>query len=251
MRASPAPDGDRAVLEDATGRRGRWMRRLGRASALLVFGWLVVLLLGGLGLTPVADLRFADVLRPSKGPEPLAAAPKPVRPPPEDLRPARPVATTTTAPAATRALIPRSSGAQPIRIARPVASRARRSPRRTPKPTIVPPARVEPAPLPTTTAPPSPAPPGRSAVAPGHSGAPPSAPPPPVSSGRSSEAPGHSGGPPPGQPETTPGPPTTTPGRSASAPGQVAKTETPTTTTVVPTTTVTPPAPGSRQPDTP
>jgi hypothetical protein len=228
MRASPTRGGDRAVLEDATGRRGRWMRRLGRATALLVFGWLVVLLLGGLGLTPVADLRFAEVLRPSQGPEPLAATPKPRRPPAADLRPARPIATATTSPTVTRTVSPpsRSNGQQRIRIARPIESKAGGGPRRAPRRTIVAPAPVEPA----TTPPPPPSPTARP--------------------GRSAEAPGHSGGLPPGRSAVTPVSPTTTmPGRSASAPGQVKKAETATTTTVATTTST--PAHGPKEPKKP
>src|SRR5688572_17759895 len=137
MLTSPAPSGDRAVLEDATGRRGRWMRRLGRTATVLVFGWLVVLLLGGLGLTPVADLPFAEVLRPSKGPEPLAAVPQPRKPSSEDLRPASPTAPPTTAPTRAAVVSPptRSIRSGPSRKVRRFAPpEARGSARRAPSP---------------------------------------------------------------------------------------------------------------------
>jgi hypothetical protein len=204
MLASPAPRGDRAVLEDATGRRGRWMRRLGRTATLLVFCWLVVLLVGGLGLTPVANLPLAEVLRPSQGPEPLAGVPKPRRPPADDLRPARPVATPTTTPAepAVVSLPAPSTRSRPIRRVRRLTPTARGNTRRAPPRTVAPPARLEPAPLPTNT------PPGRTRTA---------------SPGRSGQAPAHA--------ETG-----TSPGRSASAPGQVNRTTSTTTTTVTETT---------------
>src|SRR5918999_927352 len=102
MLESPAPSGGRAVLEDATGRRGRWMRRLGRTLTVLLLVWLVVLVGGGLGLTPVANLPLGGVLRPSEGPEPLAVLPKPRKPSADDLRPARPLAATTTPPTEAR-----------------------------------------------------------------------------------------------------------------------------------------------------
>src|SRR5919106_1294872 len=91
MLASPAQSASRAILEDATGRRGRWMRRLGRTLSVLLVAWLFVLLVGGLGLTPVAGVPFADFLRPSEGPQELAAPPKPRKPTADDLRPARPL----------------------------------------------------------------------------------------------------------------------------------------------------------------
>jgi hypothetical protein len=229
MLASPAPKGDRAVLEDTTGRRGRWMRRLGRTATLLVFGWLVVLALGGLGLTPVADLPFAEVLRPSKGPEPLAAVPKPRRPSSEDLRPALPFARVTTTPTGTVAQ------SRPARPERPAQNRSARrfavktrprAPRVT-RQTIVPPARLEPAPVPRTTT----APPGQTRTA---------------SRGRSAQAPGHSADPLPGQSTSPPAQATTSPGRSSTAPGQAKKT-TPTTTTETVTTTT----PGPKGPKKP
>ena len=208
MLASPAPEGDRAVLEDATGRRGRWMRRLGRTFALLVFGWLVVLLLGGLGLAPVADLPFAEALRPSKGPEPLATLPKPRKPPTRDLSPALPVATPTDVSAG--AAPPSPSGAGRARSVRRVAPKPPRRARSAPQPAVTPPAPVRPVP------------PGRTRTAP---------------PGRSAEAPGQTGATPPGQTKSPPGQTRTTPGRSASAPGQAKKTTTTTTTTAVTTTT--------------
>jgi hypothetical protein len=213
MLASPEPGSERAVLEDATGRRGRWMRRVGRSATLLIFGWLVVLLLGGLGLTPVANLPLAGTLRPSEGPEPLAAVPKPRKPSPADLQPAEPVATRTTAPKESPAVSAPARSARP----EPVRPQRRFTPKepgraRGPTRTVARPTPVRPAPSATTTT----GPPGQTVTA---------------ARGRSAQAPGRSGSEPPGQT-------TTNPGRSATAPGQVRKTIT-TTTTVTTTETVT------------
>jgi len=80
--------GGRAVLEDPTGRRARWYRRAGRFVSLLFLAWLLAIVLGGLGLMPVAGIPFAHTLRPSQGPPPLAKPPQPRQPSVSDLRPA-------------------------------------------------------------------------------------------------------------------------------------------------------------------
>src|SRR5450759_3101638 len=59
-----------AVLEDASGRRARWMRRAGRAVFVLFLAWLVAIVLGGLGLTPVPGIPLVRVLQPSQLPQP-------------------------------------------------------------------------------------------------------------------------------------------------------------------------------------
>jgi hypothetical protein len=77
-----------AVLEDPTGRRARWMRRAGRLVFLLFLGWLLVIVLGGLGFTPVAGIPLARALRPSSGPPPLDKETHLRQPSDSDLRPA-------------------------------------------------------------------------------------------------------------------------------------------------------------------
>lgn len=84
-RAAP-----RRVLEDASGRRLRRLRWVGRATALLFLVWLAVVILGGLGVGPAGRLPLGNVLRPSAGPPPLRQAPQPVAPAPADLVPALP-----------------------------------------------------------------------------------------------------------------------------------------------------------------
>ena len=79
------------VLEDASGRRARWMRRAGRLVFLFFLAWLAAILLGGLGLTPVPHIPFAHTLRPSPGPPPVKL-PRPAATPAADLVPALPAA---------------------------------------------------------------------------------------------------------------------------------------------------------------
>ena len=78
----------RTVLEDPTGRRALWLRRAGRVVFVVFLGWLLAIVLGGLGLLPVAGIPLAHVLRPSPGPAPLTKLPPPRQPTASDLRPA-------------------------------------------------------------------------------------------------------------------------------------------------------------------
>jgi hypothetical protein len=79
-----------SVLEDPTGRRARWMRRGGRVVFIVFLGWLLALVLGGLGLVPIGGIPLSDSLRPSTGPAPLTKLPQPRQPSVSDLRPAKP-----------------------------------------------------------------------------------------------------------------------------------------------------------------
>jgi hypothetical protein len=83
-----AGGGGPAVLEDPTGKRARWWRRAGRVVSLLFLAWLLAIVLGGLGLMPVAGIPFTHVLQPSQGPPALAKLPQPRQPFASDLRPA-------------------------------------------------------------------------------------------------------------------------------------------------------------------
>jgi hypothetical protein len=80
------------VLEDATGRRRRRMRLLGRAVSLLFLLWLVVIVLGGIGVAPVGHVPLVRALHPSQGPPAVRTLPTPTSPSPSDLRPALPEA---------------------------------------------------------------------------------------------------------------------------------------------------------------
>lgn len=79
----------KAVLEDPTGRRAKWLRRAGRAVFLSFLAWLLAIVLGGLGLIPIATIPFTHLLRPT-GPPVLVKPPAPRQPSAADLRPAVP-----------------------------------------------------------------------------------------------------------------------------------------------------------------
>jgi hypothetical protein len=83
-----AGSGGSSVLEDPTGRRARWLRRGGRVVFVLFLAWLLAIVLGGLGLTPVPGVPLTHTLQPTRGLPPLKTLPKPARPSPSDLRPA-------------------------------------------------------------------------------------------------------------------------------------------------------------------
>jgi hypothetical protein len=101
------------VLEDASGRRLRRMRWVGRVTALLFLAWLALVILGGLGVGPVGRLPLGNVLRPSAGPPPLRHIPKPVAPTPADLVPALPAPVVSVATATTRSATPGKSAVAP------------------------------------------------------------------------------------------------------------------------------------------
>ena len=82
----------RRVLEDASGRRLRGMRWVGRAVALFFLAWLAIVILGGLGVGPAVHLPFGSVLRPTTGPPPLPHTLRPQKAAPADLVPALPAA---------------------------------------------------------------------------------------------------------------------------------------------------------------
>jgi hypothetical protein len=105
MPGTATGGGDPAVLEDPTGRRARWMGRAGRVVFVLFLGWLLAIVLGGLGLMPVAGIPLAHVLKAPQGPPPLVKLPQPRMPSASDLRPALParVFAEKTASAARRA----------------------------------------------------------------------------------------------------------------------------------------------------
>jgi hypothetical protein len=103
MPGATIDGGGTSVLEDPTGKRARWLRRGGRVVFLLFLAWLLAIVLGGLGLMPVAGIPLTKTFRPSQGPPVLANVPKPRQPSRADLRPAVPAAVFEAgAPSATR-----------------------------------------------------------------------------------------------------------------------------------------------------
>ena len=91
--------GGSAILEDPTGRRARWMRWAGRLVFVVFLGWLLAIVVGGLGLLPVSGLPLTHVLRPSREPPPLSRLPRPKPPSASDLRPAIPASAFSGRPA--------------------------------------------------------------------------------------------------------------------------------------------------------
>jgi hypothetical protein len=70
---------------------------------VLFLAWLLAIVLGGLGLIPVAGIPLTHTFRPSQGPPALPTLPKPQQPSPSDLLPALPAAVIKAgAPSATR-----------------------------------------------------------------------------------------------------------------------------------------------------
>jgi hypothetical protein len=101
------------ALEDASGRRLRRMRWIGRAVVLLFLVWFAAILLGALGVGPTGRVPFGRALRPGPGPAPLHRLPPPRQPAPADLVPARPATAVApgTAPSAPTAIPSRKQGA--------------------------------------------------------------------------------------------------------------------------------------------
>jgi hypothetical protein len=87
----------RRVLEDASGRRLRGMRWVGRAVSLFFLVWFAIVILGGLGVGPAVHLPFGSVLRPTMGPPPLPHTLRPKKAPPADLVLALPAAVSSAA----------------------------------------------------------------------------------------------------------------------------------------------------------
>src|SRR6188474_1465458 len=119
MASETIDGGTRAILEDPQGRRALWMRRAGRVVFVLFLGWLLVIVLGGLGLIPVKGIPLVRAMRVSQGPPELTKLPAPAPPSASDLRPA--LALRSTAAAAVphaAAPAPGKSAAAPARPAK-------------------------------------------------------------------------------------------------------------------------------------
>jgi hypothetical protein len=151
------------------------MRLLGRAVAVVLGLWLAALLFAGIGVGPLANIPFAQILHPSAAPPPLPTTLEPKPPAAADLKPALAAAQTKLA---ARAVAPAQTvGKTPLATAQPRRARPRTMPG---KATPVP----EPSPTRTSHASPTgqahgggkektttttTTTPGRSGAAPGHS----------------------------------------------------------------------------------
>jgi hypothetical protein len=191
------------VLADPTGRRRRRLAIAGRAATAVLGLWLVVLILGGLGLQPLAGLPIIGHLGAGEAAPPAL---------PERVQ-AAVVRGATVAPARRTAQTP--VGIAPVPSLRPAVTAPFRGKTRTPPPapgrTKTTPGRgpVSPASSGTTTSPSSTAP-GQTRTPPGQTN---------TGTSPSSTAPGQTRTPP-GQTNTGTSPSSTAPGQTRTPPGQ-------------------------------
>jgi hypothetical protein len=180
------------VLADPTGRRRRWLVIAGRVATTALGLWLLVLILGGLGLQPLAGLPVVGELGPRAAAPP--ALPKRVRSAVDSH--------TALAPPKPAAHVPVTT--VPLRSPRPAVTAPLHARTRSPR-------RTTPVRTPATAPPRLKTTPGGALTSP--------APAPSRSTTRpSSTAPGQSRNPP-GQTKHERGPPTTTPGTTPSTNG--------------------------------
>ncbi|MDT4940434.1 MAG: hypothetical protein QOJ34_523, partial [Pseudonocardiales bacterium] len=121
LRGATAPAHETAILEDPTGRRRRRLRVLGRFIAVLMTIWVVALLLGGIGITPVPGIPLVRALKPPAAPPVVDSLPKARPPSRAELTPARPAAAGTT-PSRITHKPPATVPAQPPRRRTPATS---------------------------------------------------------------------------------------------------------------------------------
>jgi hypothetical protein len=186
------------VLADPTGRRHRRLAIAGRVATTALGVWLVVLILGGLGLQPLAGLPIVGDL-----------GGREAAPPPLPTRVQSAVARHTTVPRATVAVrAPVRSVSVPSRtpaVTAPSPARtrppARTTPATSPGRTKTTPGRGRTSPAPAVSSPKS----NPSTTAPGQTRNPP---------GQTRNPPGQTRNPP-GQTKTAPGPPPSTPGTTS------------------------------------
>jgi hypothetical protein len=127
LRGSAAPAAGTAVLEDPSGRRRRRLRLGGRVVALVLTLWLVALVLGGVGLSPVPGVPFAHIIRPASPPPATRAFPQPAEPTAADLEPALPANSRETAVAAQPIHVAGQHGGQNAATKRTLATKRRAS----------------------------------------------------------------------------------------------------------------------------
>jgi hypothetical protein len=122
LRGSAATVPRSAVLEDPSGRRRRRLRLAGRVVAFALTLWLVALILGGVGLSPVPGVPFAHILRPAAPPV-HRNLPKPEQPTAADLQPALPVGHPRTATPPRAIPVPGSGSTRTKAVSRAPATR--------------------------------------------------------------------------------------------------------------------------------
>ena len=116
------------------------MRWVGRIVAILFLVWIVIIVLGGLGVGPAGRLPLGHVLQPSSGPPAIRLVPRPVQPAPADLAPALPAAALppvgVTAPTRRHALKPKATKAPGRSASAPGHTQTRRTTKTTKSATV-------------------------------------------------------------------------------------------------------------------
>jgi hypothetical protein len=173
--AAHGPRGS-AVLEDPTGNRRRRLRIAGRLIALAMSIWLVALLLGAVGITPVGSVPLVRVFKPPASPPAVHRLPRPRPPTVAELRPAQPARSARSTAARTQRAVPLIAKKVPPRHTRKLRTPAATTPA-TPTAPTAPTNRGQangkaigkPQPAPATTTPTTTTTtPGQSGTSPGH-----------------------------------------------------------------------------------
>jgi hypothetical protein len=163
-----------AVLEDPTGKRRRRLRILARLIALAMSIWLVALLLGAVGITPVGSIPFVRAFKPPAPPPVIHKLPRPRPPTVAELQPALPSASVRLRAAAGQRAVPPPVAKAPTKHTRKLRTPAATTPATPATPTTPgapnPKAKAEPQPATTrpTTPTARPTTPGQSGTSPGH-----------------------------------------------------------------------------------
>jgi hypothetical protein len=95
-----------AVLEDPTGNRRRRLRIVARLIALSMSIWLIALLLGAVGITPVGSIPFVRVFKPPASPPVIHKLPRPRPPTVAERQPALPASSVPLSTAGVQRAVP-------------------------------------------------------------------------------------------------------------------------------------------------
>jgi hypothetical protein len=117
-----------AVLEDPTGNRRKRLRIVARLIALSMSIWLVALLLGAVGITPVGSIPFVRVFKPPASPPVIHRLPRPRRPTVAELQPALPATSARRSTAAVQRAVPLVAKKAPVGHTRKVRAPAPTTP---------------------------------------------------------------------------------------------------------------------------
>jgi hypothetical protein len=117
-----------AVLEDPTGKRRRRLRILARLIALAMSIWLVALLLGAVGITPVGSIPFVRAFKPPAPPPVIHKLPRPRPPTVAELQPALPSASVRLRAATGQPAVPPPVAKAPTKHTRKLRSPATTTP---------------------------------------------------------------------------------------------------------------------------